>query len=33
LIRGRDAYIVPGVMNHDDMHISEVLNIPILGNS
>lgn len=31
LIKGRDAYIVPGVLNHDDLHIADVLNVPVLG--
>jgi len=31
LTKGRDAYIVPSVMNIDDLHISDVLNLPILG--
>lgn len=31
LTRGRDAYIVPSVMNIDDLHVSDVLNLPILG--
>lgn len=32
LIKGRDAYIVPGVLHHDDLHIAEVLNVPILAS-
>ena len=32
LIKGRDAYIVPGVMNQDDLYVSDYLNVPILGN-
>ncbi len=31
MIKGRTAYIVPGVMNHDDLYVSDVLNVPILG--
>ena len=32
LIKGRDAYIVPGVMSHDDIYLSDLLNVPILGS-
>jgi hypothetical protein len=32
LIKGREAYIVPGIMNHDDIHVANFLNVPILGN-
>ena len=31
LIKGRDAYIVPGFMNVDDLHIADILNVPIMG--
>lgn len=31
MIKGRDAYIVPGFMNVDDIHIADILNVPILG--
>lgn len=32
LIKGRDAYIVPGVMSHDDIYVSDLLEIPVLGS-
>ena len=31
LIKGRDAYLVPGIMNHDDLHVADELGVPILG--
>lgn len=31
LIKGREAFIVPGIMNADDIHVADVLNLPILG--
>ncbi|XP_057308463.1 IQ domain-containing protein H-like isoform X1 [Hydractinia symbiolongicarpus] len=31
LIKGKQAYIVPGMMNADDLFVSEQLGIPILG--
>jgi hypothetical protein len=33
LVKGRTAYIVPGVMNHDDIYVSEKLNLPVLCKS
>jgi hypothetical protein len=33
LIKGRDAYIVPGIQHHDDLHIAEILNLPVLGKN
>ena len=32
LIKGREAYIVPGVMSHDDIYLSDLLEVPILGS-
>ncbi len=32
LIKGREAYIVPGIMSHDDVHIADVLNLPVLAS-
>lgn len=32
LIKGRDAYIVPGIQHHDDLHIAEILNLPVLAS-
>ena len=29
LIKGREAYIVPGIMNHDDIHVADRLNVPV----
>jgi hypothetical protein len=31
LIKGRECYIVPGVMSIDDIYLSDLLNVPILG--
>ena len=31
LIKGRDAYIVPGMISVDDLEIARILEIPILG--
>lgn len=32
LIKGREAYIVPGIMNQDDVHIADVLNVPVMSS-
>ena len=31
LIRGRDAYILPGVMSMDDLYVADLLGVPIFG--
>ena len=31
LIRGRQAYLVPGVMNDDDLFVADELKVPVLG--
>ncbi|XP_077988694.1 IQ domain-containing protein H-like [Glandiceps talaboti] len=32
LIKGRDAYIVPGVMHKDDLSLADILDVPMLAS-